>query len=59
MQYIDPEFYAHNIGLIEMLNKHLPNGVKNLSATIDQDIISRWCRYHSYSTEQIAKWFVV
>lgn len=56
MQYIDPEFYAHNIAALDLLND-LPSGVTNLRKEMDEEIIDSWCQYHSASKHEMTKWF--
>lgn len=58
MDYIDPEFYLHNIAALSFMKKKLPNGVHDVSENIDQDIINRWCYYHHFSLSLIQKWFI-
>lgn len=58
MQFMDSEFYAHNIAALELLHSDLPCGVSNLSKQMDQEIIGRWCQYHHLSVEEVTKWFV-
>ncbi len=58
MEFIDPEFFAHNIAALELLKHNLPNGVNDLTAASDRAIIDSWCQYHQASREQINRWFI-
>ncbi len=58
IQYIDPELYAHNIAVLELLNNDPFSGVTTLSKTTDQEIISSWCHYQNLPIEQVTSWFV-
>ena len=56
IQYIDPEFYAHNIAALDIFD--LPDGVSDLFPSRDQEIIRRWCQYHQEPFEQVTRWFI-
>lgn len=58
IEYIDPEFYAHNIAAIELLTLSPPNGVTDLSKECDDMIIDEWTTLHNISRTQIDKWFI-
>ncbi|WP_454783283.1 NAD-binding protein [Legionella sp. WA2022007384] len=56
MKYIDPEFYIHNLAALRFLNEKLPPGVHGISATLDNNIIERWCTHHSFPLDKINTW---
>lgn len=58
IQYIDPELYAHNIAVLELLNSDNFSGVRTLSPKIDHEIIASWCHYQKLSIEEVTAWFV-
>ncbi len=58
MQYIDPEFYIHNIAALFFEND-LKNGVNELPEQVDREIVSRWCEYHSFPYNIISQWFML
>lgn len=57
MKYIDPEFYIHNFASLMLVQEKLTNGVHGIPGEIDQNIIKRWCSYHSFPLNQIKLWF--
>jgi len=58
IQYIDPEFYAHNIAALALLNHSLPYQVNDFPQEIDQKIIKEWCQYHHVSSDDLMKWIL-
>ncbi len=58
MEYIDPEFYIHNIAALALLSANLTNGVHGPTKELDNSIIDRWCDYHSFQKEIIKQWFI-
>lgn len=58
MQYIDPEFYIHNKAVFDLLKNKLSPGVHRVQDEVDQDIISRWCQFHSVPLDVIRDWFI-
>nr|WP_244940973.1 NAD-binding protein [Legionella sainthelensi] len=57
MKYIDPEFYIHNLASLMLLQEKLVNGVHGIPDEMDENIIQRWCSYHSFPLDQIKLWF--
>lgn len=59
MKYIDPEFYIHNLASLMLLQEKLVNGVHGIPDEMDENIIQRWCSYHSFPLDQIKLWFLI
>lgn len=58
IRYIDPEFYLHNIAALSLLDKPHTNGVHDISAELDKQLIDEWCHYHAFSSDIIYAWFL-
>lgn len=58
MSYIDPEFWIHNYAALLLLDTKLSKQVHTIPEELDNEIIQRWCAYHSFSLETINKWFI-
>jgi len=58
MVYIDPEFYAHNIAALQLLECRDTAGLITLAKQMDQEIIQDWCKFHNYTRDKIEKWFI-
>lgn len=58
IRFIDPEFYAHNLAAIPLLESPLAKGVHDLAATTDHDIIKQWCDDHHFPLTTIQTWFI-
>lgn len=58
IQFIDPEFYAHNIAVMSLLKSSLAAGVHDLPTTTDNDIIQQWCHDHQFPLQIIQTWFI-
>ncbi|VEG92061.1 adenosylhomocysteinase [Legionella spiritensis] len=58
IQYMDPEFYAHNLAALDLLEGDRRPGVYDLSLIQDNTIIRQWCQYHRVSDKDIQKWFI-
>lgn len=58
MKYIDPEFWIHNEASLQLLATTLSNKVHSIPEELDQQIIKRWCAYHSFSLATINQWFI-
>lgn len=58
IEYIDPEFYAHNLGAELLVNGHYTNGVHNLPKEIDRDIFEKWCAHYQRDTNEVLSWFI-
>lgn len=58
IQYIDPEFYLHNMAALMLLEGNLNHTVQDIPIDMDENIIKTWCKYHSHSAEEINTWFV-
>ncbi|MBI5447122.1 MAG: adenosylhomocysteinase [Gammaproteobacteria bacterium] len=57
IHYIDPEFYAHNIAALPLLERPFSAGVHDLARELDDHIIRDWCEFHRVPHELIQKWF--
>lgn len=55
---MDPEMYAHNLAALEIIHHSLSNGLSPLPSHIDQDIIQRWCNFHSISKQELQTWIL-
>lgn len=58
IEFIDPEFFAHNAAVMYFLKNNLSAGVHDLLLQDDQYIIERWCESHDFTPADIHKWFV-
>lgn len=58
IEYIDPELFAHNEVIIDLLNTSEIKGVRSMQKKLDDDIIQRWCQYHAIAADEIQKWFI-
>lgn len=56
MKYIDPEFYIHNLASLAFLREKMAPGVHGISSELDNNMIQRWCTYHSFPLNIIHDW---
>ncbi|TAL61346.1 MAG: adenosylhomocysteinase [Legionella sp.] len=58
MQFIDPEFYIHNLVALSVVGKPLPPEVHDITLGLDWEVIELWCTLHQFSLEEIKTWFI-
>lgn len=52
-RYLDPSFYAHNIGPKIIIDHHLQPGFHPLPLSVDQSILKQWVNYHQQDISPI------
>ncbi len=58
IECIDPELYAHNVVVFELLKKKLAPGVSDMSKALDNEIVKKWCDYHGHEVDSMTEWFI-
>lgn len=50
MKYLDPIFYAHNLGIDLLLSRRMQNGYHSFPDNISNMILEKWQKFHEEST---------
>ncbi len=58
IEFIDPEFYLHNLAALSLLLPSITRCVMSPSLEIDEKIITKWCTHHDVDMHVIKQWFV-
>lgn len=58
IEFIDLEFYVHNLGALLLKEQQYPNAVSNLPKDLDQQLFAQWCQHFGKQPEKLLEWFI-